>query len=64
MNKNKCKDCMYSIDCQPNKRNDDFTNIMRCHRYPPQYIGHNNIQFPLVNKDDFCGEFKKGKEEN
>lgn len=30
-------------------------NLIRCHRYPPQWNGG----YPLVDKDEYCGEFIK-----
>lgn len=57
----KCKDCIYLIK---------GTN--RCHRYPPVNDVHSDIHdkrlgkrivssywsFPLVDSDEWCGEFK------
>lgn len=43
-----CENCIYFIN-------------NRCHRFPPSYAGGDNYpryEFPIVYKNDFCGEFK------
>lgn len=38
-----------------------YFNNNRCHRFPPSYAGGDNYpkyEFPIVYKNDFCGEFK------
>jgi len=58
MNREECSNCYYSrfgysINQGPLQ--------LRCYRYPPQCVGQNTF-FPIVNEDNFCGEFKKRKD--
>lgn len=46
-----CVQCLFS-----SADNDD--EILQCHRYPPTPLT-GGAKFPVVNDDDFCGEFRE-----
>lgn len=58
-----CANCKYFVAEVNKKRGEDHDG--ECRRYPPVYSGsvregfrvYNQFWFPIVQKDEWCGEF-------
>ena len=48
-----CINCKFFVDSTD-------VNLGTCKRYPPPSLERNNV-FPLVNRHNWCGEFKEKK---
>lgn len=60
---NRCQDCIFSVAAKSINRADGRTEtpIIECHRYAPRPAikpGGWYVSFPIVNKDQTCGEWQ------
>ena len=54
MNKNTCKDCCFAVKTN----RDQLIGFYWCYRYPPVVLTDRNQEpRPLVEPNDWCGEF-------
>jgi len=65
-----CRSCRFWVDLNLHDDDEDGWDIPRtgrCHRYPPVWVEDREDEnlddylFPLVNEDEFCGEYKRRK---
>jgi hypothetical protein len=62
-----CTSCKYGEFATHNEWGDKIiAKFGRCRRYPPQTFskatGYAEFNFPRVDKNDWCGEWKEGAE--
>ena len=65
----RCSECVYFVPFTESERKIIDIGSGRCHRFPRQIVNNTNIKmtlymFPIVDENDWCGEFKSKKEIN
>ena len=50
-----CSECAFS------EMHETDDSLFRCHRKSPLHVNRETAIWPIVREDDWCGEFRKAK---